>query len=957
MPQLKLHLLGSPYLERDGEPLSMDTRKAIALGSYLAITGQPQTRDTLAALLWPELDESRAKAALRRTLSSLRTALADGWLKTDGELVRLVKDGQLWIDVDEFRDRLAATALHGHAPGQVCPLCLAPLTEAVKLYSGDFMAGFSLTDSADFDHWQFFQAESLRQMYTGALARLVEGYHQEGDLERAIGHVQRWLQADPLDEAAHQEAMRLYAEAGQRSAALRQYQECVRLLQSELGVPPSAETAALNREIEQNRLAVAGQGRDRHTTISSLLPETNPRPGPSELPLVGRLAEWSALQHHHAAIRHTGRFILLEGEAGIGKTRLAEEFLAHVERQGAHTLIARCYAGESDLAYGPFVEGLRLAFTPEILAELQALKPRWLSDLFHLFPELHEAFPGLPEPSPLNSPGAQSRFFQALSELVAHLLARTPAGVLFLDDLHWADASSIELLGYLARRLARQPYCILATCRSGESDSQPRLRHLLSETQRQGTALHLPLDRLDLKDVAALVASNSVTNVTVPEEMIQQLYVETEGLPFFVAEYVKAIATGMPLAEIEQSMAEGMHNLFYARLADLPEPAQQFLATAAAIGRSFEFETAWRSSGCSESETVAALETLLARGIVRGEGASYDFSHEKLRQLVYTRCSAPRRRLLHRRLAETLCASGTAGAGQLAYHFRLAGEDQQAAHFYQMAGEQARRLYANAEALSHFRMALELGHPRPGLLHEAIGELEMLRGEYPAALRSFQRAAAEEASSHIDYNLGELYHRVGEWTQAEAHFQRGLEQLPSQSNAGDAARFWSAWSHTALQRGDGERALTLAQRALALAQAADEPRALAQVYNILGIIAKSTGDLAAARLYLEESRRRAEALHDGVAQVAALNNLALLCAAEGRLDEALAQSQSALQECITLGDRHRAAALHNTLADLFHQSGRNDEAMGHLKQAVAIFAEIGGDLEQHQPEIWKLVEW
>ena len=157
MSEIELFLLGSPRIERDGVPIQVDTRKAIALMAYLAVTGESHRRDALAALLWPDADQTRARAALRRTLSALNKALAGEGLKVDREVVGLDWNSGLWVDLVQFRSRLADCLAHPHTAAEVCDACLTPLTGAVELYRGDFLAGFTLRDSPTFDDWQFLQ--------------------------------------------------------------------------------------------------------------------------------------------------------------------------------------------------------------------------------------------------------------------------------------------------------------------------------------------------------------------------------------------------------------------------------------------------------------------------------------------------------------------------------------------------------------------------------------------------------------------------------------------------------------------------------------------------------------------------------------------------------------------------------------------------------------------------------
>jgi predicted ATPase/DNA-binding SARP family transcriptional activator len=307
VPGLELYLLGAPRLERDGVPLAFDSRKQLALITYLAMTGQGHTREALITLLWPELEPSRGRAGLRRDLSVIRKALEEQWLTVEGETVSSDPAADLWLDVVEFRDLVGSWRGHGHLEEEVCSRCLTALAEAVALYQGDFMAGFSLRDSAEFDEWQFFQTEGLRQELARTLERLVRGHRARGAYEAAIPYARRWVALDPLHELAHRALMDAYGRAGQRSAAARQYEECARVLEAELGVAPSEETTALYERLRTR--GVQGGPAVRHNLPAQVTP------------FVGRERELREVQ---ARLRDPEcRLLTLVGPGGIGKTRLA----------------------------------------------------------------------------------------------------------------------------------------------------------------------------------------------------------------------------------------------------------------------------------------------------------------------------------------------------------------------------------------------------------------------------------------------------------------------------------------------------------------------------------------------------------------------------------------------------------------------------------------------------------
>ncbi|HZD56597.1 MAG TPA: AAA family ATPase [Anaerolineales bacterium] len=975
MQKLEMRFLGAPQVDRLGKLVEVDTRKAIALLAYLAVTGETHTRDALATLLWPDLDQSRSRAALRRTLSTLKHAVGEAYLDIEREFIRFSFRTGVWLDVTEFQNYLEETYTHGHTHDEVCPLCLPPLNAAVVLYRDDFLAGFTLRDSANFDDWQFFQSENLRRRLAAALERLAHGYAAQHEFERAIEHAQRWLALDELHEPAHRQLMQIYALAGQRNAALRQYRECVRILAEELDVSPLEETVQLYEAIRDNRIQGHIQPIIANKTVDSgHLTTIFEEPASKDRHiLVGRTNEWATLLEVYDSLDSQGHLVVIEGEAGIGRTRLAEEFLAYVGAQGAVAIAAKCYEGESDLSYGPVVEALRVAVNQSAHSDWRAnVAPHWLAEVARLLPEIVELSPDLPQVSSLEGPGAQTRLYEAIAQFILALCVGPLPGVFFIDDLHWADTASLDLLTYLVRRSRRHPILFLGTWRSGEVAVNHRLNQLLRDAQRAGKATLISLPRLGVSDVEDLVGSLYLESV--PEGLAERLYQESEGLPFFVVEYLSALSKQEPpLDGLTWSLPGSVRDLLYSRLSEVSETGWQLLTTAAVIGRSFGFEILRAVSGRSEEETIASLEALVDQGLVRDireqgdeNELTYDFSHEKLREFVYEETSLARRRLLHRRVAENLIhrARITRDAGlqsvQIAHHYQLAGEDQSAAKYYELAGEQARNIYANSDALSHFRTALALGHPDLVALHAAIGDIQTLLGEYDSAIRSYETAAAVGDQSmlpSLERKLGVVHHRLGEWKPAESHFQSALAALEGSGDDRQRSMIYADWSLTAHSSGQAAKSQELGQKALHLAETILDQRALAQAHNLLGILARGQGDLEQAKQHLAKSLQLAEQLDDPWVRVAALNNLALVRGQDNEMDVAIRTVETALSLCASLGDRHREAALHNNLADLYHATGQAEESMLHLRKAVMIYAEIGEQAGSWQPEIWKLSEW
>ncbi len=861
----RIALLGPPAVTRDGTPVTFDTRKAMALLAYLVLTARPVAREGLCDLLWPDQDPERARGALRRTLSTLRAGVGADVLVTAGDTVAVAEGAD--VDVVRFR------ALSGP------DATVADLEAAAALFRGRLLERFGVRDSPGFDSWLMAADDRLARELSAVLARLVAGLTEAGEHLRALEQARRWLALDALHEPAHRALIRLYALTGDRAAALDQYRACVRTLSAELGVAPVEETAELYAAVSEGTLAAPD---------AQPPPAARPAP-PAELPLIGRDAELAALAAARAAVGPDGQLLVVEGEAGIGKTRLLAEL------SGDDVLAARCYEEESGVPYAAVVELLRQA-----AARDPVVAPQRRADAALLVPEL--ATPGLPEPVDPRAPGAQARLLDAIAAVLGG------AGrVIVVDDAHAADAATLDVLTFLCHRLRGRPLLVALSYRGEAVPPGHPLRRLAA-----GATVLRPgrLTETEVTHIAGDVATG------------RRLFAESEGLPLFVAEY---LAAGEALT--------GARSLLEARLAGADAVTRQVAGAAAVLGRGLRFDAVRDTSGRGEDEVVGALEDLVARGLLREDGAEYAFSHGQLRALVYADVGLARRRLLHRRAAAVVTGDALA-----AHHLQRAGDDRAAAERYRAAAEHAARLLAHAEAVAHLETAAALGHPDPAALHERIGDLRTLMGEYPAALAALETAAALGPSVAIEHKLGAVHLRRGEWATAIDRLSAALDDSPLR------ARVLADLALAHHRAGDSVQATALAQEA---AGAAADPAAQAQAHNLLGMLG---GDAAE----LERSLALAEGLGDVGAQAAALNNLARLT---DDSDRAIALTERALALCADGADRHREAALENNLADLHHAAGRPDAAMAHLRRAVTIFTEVGADEATRLPEIWKLVSW
>jgi DNA-binding SARP family transcriptional activator/tetratricopeptide (TPR) repeat protein len=977
MSTVRLVLLGPPAVERDGVPVSFDTRKAVALLALLAVTRREHGRDQLAALLWPDADLVRARGSLRRTLSVTAAQLGAGLTVTRATVA--LADSVVSADVTDFESLIARSDV-------------ASLEQAARLYRDDFLTGFTLRDCAEFEGWQEAQATRLRQLLARGLQRLVTSCTDDGALDAALDHARRWLALDELHEPAHQAVIRLLGWTGQRSAALRQYRTLVRVLDRELAVHPLPATTQLYEQVRTDQLAPLP------VTGSAPEPPAGAQAGPAgePWPLVGRETELAILAASLRSGGTRGRVAAVVGEAGSGKTALVREVVSLAADAGGAVIAGRCHEGEEALPFVLAADLLRgcLSARPDLPAALSADTAALVG---RLVPRLAAAHPDVARP-PLDSPVAVTRMYGAIVETLATAVcpprqadpgsghsagqagaARPvrPPAVVLIADAHWADGSSLDLLGYLIRRVTELPALVVVTWRPEYASRMRGLRAAVAEQAEAGRGALIELAPLNAGQLAVLLGA-----VGRPDVDAARLLGETRGLPILVRAYLHGVrpessqpGSGEPgagQADGDWWATGSVRELLRDRLQAASETTLQVLTAAAVLSGDCDVELLRSVSGRGEEEVVEAIDDAVARLLLAeappagGRTApSYEFPYQALRRTVYDLATLARRRLLHGRAADALARRHerdpmSAATAVIADHLQRAGRDGEAAGWWWLAATRARELYAHADASAHLTKALALGYPEvPGRV--ALGEVLIALGRYTEALAEFETAAAAGSDTDrpqlavIEHKLAEIQHRLGNWDLAAAHLTAVQELLPPDQQ-GLRARAYADQALVAFRAGDGQAAATLGATALHAATDAADGGATAQALNVLGMVAASDGRAADAERYLRASLASARELGESGTVVAALNNLGRLLADAGRTDEALAAAEEALVAGRHLGDQHRLAALHTNLADLLHAAGRQDEALSHLKEAARRFAAVdaGSGL---RPEIWTLVEW
>jgi DNA-binding SARP family transcriptional activator len=724
-PGLTIRLLGDFAVTHGDEPITLAHMPRLqALLTYLLLHRQaPQSRRHMAFLFWPDSAEKQALTNLRKQLLYLRQVLphCDALLVMDRQSVYWLPGTLITVDVETFQTALAEAAT---APDSQA---IVALRRAVACYAGELLPGC-------YDEWIFAEREALHTQYGHALERLIQLLEAQRAHADAIGYSEQLLRHDPLREATYRQLMRLHALNGDRAAALRVYHACLTQLREELGVDPEEETqAAYERLLHQ---------------------QTQPEATPTlaaNAPFVGRETEWQTLQRLWRTVqRGSPHFVLLAGEAGIGKSRLAEELLHWAHHQGIATAHTRAYAAEGRLAYAPVMEWLR---SPAVRPHLRKIAPAWLTELARLLPELLTEWPALPPPAPLTQSWQRRHLFEALTRA---LFATGQPLVLLLDDLQWCDQETLAWLHFLLRFTDSAPpadapvarLLLIGTARlPDEVPTDHPLQTLLIGLQGSGQLTQLNLARFTAEETALLACRMAA--LALQTGALRQLYEDTAGNPLFVVETIRATLEQEPVVEPQNhptaqrlaTVGNG-HGLVTAippkvltviqgRLGQLSPAARNLSEWAAVIGREFTLDLLQMASKLPESAAVAALDELWQRRIIREQGAdTYDFSHDRIRDVAAAGISRVRWRHFHRCVAEALerqsLGQVDSVAAQIATHYEAAGVIEQAIVYYQQAAEVALRIYANQAAITYLNRALELLHTRPSNRIDAEREYQLL---------------------------------------------------------------------------------------------------------------------------------------------------------------------------------------------------------------------------------------
>lgn len=824
---VELRLFGAPLLRAGNSDVALPRKRTRALLYYLAADPARHPRALLADLIWPELDERRARRQLSDALTDIRRALGADAVGADA-------DHTWWalapVDAPLF-STLLASAMRASGAQQA-----ALLQDALSLFGGEFMQGFDLDDAENFEHWLHDLRTRCTLQALEACNRLAKLRLDAGDSGGAITAARRGIAIDALHEELHRILIEALWLSGDRAAALRQHAVLRDALERELGIAPAAETQALHERISAGSGTPAARASSRIASGARALP-TALRPAGAQPPLAGRQRELGQLLHlWQQAQQGQAALALITGEPGIGKSRLAMEFGSRVAADGALVLAARCPDVSEPAPLAPIEEALRPAAISLEAGKLAAAGPEWAAWIGRLIPEV-----GVSVPPPPSLPIDEERHRLEEAVVIAlRVIANGNPLLLIIEDLHSAHPATVALLHRLARR--DLGVMVLTTSRDTEPSMPGWLEasRMIDDLAHEGRGDRIDLSPLSIDQTVEMMRSLISADGRATRAQLEPLARLAEGHPLFAAELARAVIDSPDARELPQTLSAVIRR----RLDGMPPHERHVLDLAAAVGEPAPASLLARAAGRDPAEEafVSAIEDGIARRLLREEPhrrGHLAIAHNLIATAAYALLSAPRRRALHSRIAAALADDRELPlASRLdarARHHRLAGEFTQAAHQYVAAGERAASLLEMGAAAQRFAAAVDLFEGQ-GMLPEAASACERAcqarQIEWdPDALRTLYAKAVElHASLGSDrLTLARLHRQAAEYmtrfgycgaevqASARAHVEAAL-RLTEGTRSPDRCRALAASSFAHGSSGQREEALRDALESVAMAE-------------------------------------------------------------------------------------------------------------------------------------------
>lgn len=900
--KLEISLIGPPRVVQNGSEIHFRTRKTLALLAYLAVENKAKTREHLAQFLWAESDDARQM--LRTTLAHFKHALNDAAeiLRVEQDAVALDPRIPLQLDTRALEDAANATGA-----GRDTPELGSLLAGVVPLYRGDFLDGLLVKDAPAFDDWVRDRRERYHLQFTRVLQALVLLQQARGDLRAASSTAERWHKHDPLDEEAARWVMRLQLVMNEPAAARQAFEQLRDALKRELNASPSPETLALAQSLTQAASVETGHAR-APASRASLTVAPSPQQFIASTPLIGRATEFARMAKAWlSAAGGEMHLIVVQGEAGIGKTRLATEFARYAATGGADVLSGRAFETGGQLPYQPLVDALRPRLERENAPE-DLLSDVWLGELARILPELRERYPDLTA----QGGDAPARLYEAIARLCMALAERAPL-LMLIDDVQWADTASLDALQYAAKRW-QQAHARIALLFTVRAEAVAGMTGWFAEAGRGAHSTILTLEALSEENTLQLVRSLAANETGALNDLAAWLYRETSGQPFFIMETLKALLergdvvatrahdawvmdfSATPTRPLEISI--DMQQIVLARINRLDATAADLVAAASVLAGASEFELVRRVAGTAENAGLDALDGLLASGLLRETNGRIAVGHDKIRDVVYGSLRETRKRVLHRRAFETLTAQSGSPAAR-AHHALAAGLAGHAFHAFVEAGNEALNLSAPRDAITYYERARTLAddtlinpelYLQLGRAYELTDEPARASETYRELLAHAQATEQAAAQAKALNRLAILALQDLDEGNGHALATQALERATAaQDEALIAETNWTV-TQIFMYMGDNVNALAHGEQTLAQARVLNQPELLARTLNVLAYIYGGVGRVLRAVDAANESRDLFRALGNRAMEV---DSLVQVSSAQRRMGQTSASTATA----------------------------------------------------------------
>lgn len=889
-------MLGTFHCLYNDKPLAkIPTGRQQLLFAYLLLHSDiPVSRKQIAYLFWPDTSEQQAMTNLRKLLFDLKRLLpaSDLHLQLQGDQVTWHCLELCEIDV-RIIENIIDSPIRAH------------WEHAAASFQGELLPG----QDAD---WVINRRETLTYQHTALLEKLISHFEENRNFDSALNYAIRLLQLDHLNESTHISVARLYALTGKSHAVRKQLTDLKAILLEELGVSPSNET----NDAFASLLAMDTKSQLHHKLLS---------------PLVGRQKEWATLIHSwNRTTQEKSMLVVLEGEAGIGKTRLTEEFSLWANSRTISALTAHCYSSGGLSPYESMIFLLEQAKTDH-------LDQVSMTELSRLLPALRERFPELPSPGPLQESWQLHNWYRSIEKA---LFNGKPA-ILILDDLQWSDKETLQTIDYFMHSERTSPLLVVATLRTGEAAQRKEVQRFIDDQRNRRICVSLPILPFTESDTSLLIqalAGPSITPIAT-----RKIHEEAFGNPLFINELVKSAQ-----AELHpENYGSSVLHLMVQRLAELPASPWEILEFLTILGKPTSHLFLM---GLIPTYETPSFELLLQQRILkRTESGMLDFYHDRMREASRLRMSESKRMLLHEKVARSMEKSSDNylfAHADIAYHYENAGIHQKAVVHYMKAVKEAKRIYAHHQIIQYGSSSLPLADMAHTLellsfmseAYRMLGQWDDVENTCRKFLELANHTVPFELKAEQEIALGNCLRLQGKYQEAILHLEKARRHYELLNHSSGLAEAYGHIGTVYQYLGESELAADYLTQSIELSPEGKEDE---RFLGILATLQYEQGRYSAAMLAYKKQIRLAHQKNNPLALAKALGGISLTYLEMGDFPSAFYAAEEKLQLSRSLGDRMGIAISIGILGRVYLKSEFYKEAYACHLYLLAKAIEIG----------------